>query len=57
MQQCPRCDVTLELGFAIQPNIESGALTILPVAPIQSQDLTLIPVLKCPMCGHSEDIT
>jgi hypothetical protein len=44
-------------GIAIKPNIESNALTIMPVAQISAKELTLIDVFKCPICGHSESKT
>ena len=55
--KCYRCGVTMLDGIAIKPNIESNALTIMPVAQISAKELTLIDVFKCPICGHSESKT
>jgi ribosomal protein S27AE len=55
--RCYRCGTEMVPGVAIRPNMEEHALTIAPVAPITSETLVMVDVLKCPTCGHSEFMT
>ena len=54
--ECKYCKIEMMVGEAIKPAIECDALTIMPVAPIKFEELEVIPVYKCPKCGHSEYI-
>lgn len=53
--RCPRCDVDMVDGIAIDPKREDGAIYLFPKAPLSYVDVDLIVVLKCPKCGHSDD--
>lgn len=53
---CKYCNIPMMVGEAIKPAINCGMLSLVPVAPINFKDLEVIPVHKCPMCGHSEHI-
>ena len=44
------------LGEVIKPAVDYDSRAIVPTAPIKFKDLEVIPVLKCPVCGHSEYI-
>lgn len=52
---CPRCNVEMVDGIAIKPNTEKGAIYICAPGPIKAKDVKLISVLKCPLCGYSDD--
>ena len=53
---CIKCGTELVVGTAIKPAIEYGARSIVPVAPLKAHEVQLIKVMKCPSCGHSEEI-
>lgn len=53
---CKYCNVPMVLGEAIKPAIDCDSRAIVPTAPIKFKDLEVIPVLKCPACGHSEHV-
>lgn len=49
---CPKCNVEMVKGQAIHPNARYFA----PFDKILKHDeVHLIPVLKCPKCGFSDD--
>lgn len=50
---CKRCGVAMTHGVAIKPQYEHNAFYHVP-APIPK--LQMINVLKCPKCGHSENV-
>lgn len=50
---CPRCNIKLVLGKAIEPSVEDGCIYIAPQPDINSETLNLIVVNKCPKCGMS----
>lgn len=51
---CPRCNVLMTLGIAIDPREECCAMHSRVV--IQNADeMELIDVLKCHQCGYSND--
>jgi Zn-finger nucleic acid-binding protein len=52
---CPRCDIEMVPGQAIQPDRKSNVLYIAEPPMINFQTLRLIEVLKCPQCGYSDD--
>ena len=52
--KCKVCGTEMELGKAIKPNIEEGALYVAPPGNITDETLEVIDVWKCPNCGHSE---
>lgn len=52
---CPRCDVEMVVGKAIKPK-DGGLCRVYPLDEVLSADeLEIIPVFKCPKCGHSDD--
>jgi len=53
---CPKCGTEMILGKAIKPDIESNVSFIIRPPMINAETLELINVLKCPACGHSEEI-
>ena len=53
---CPKCGTEMLLGKAIKPDMEANALYICRPPMINSETLELINVLKCPVCGHSEEL-
>ena len=53
---CPKCGTEMLLGTAIKPNTEANALYVIQPQLLNSETLKLIDVLKCPACGHSEEI-
>ena len=53
--KCVRCDIEMELGIAIKPDMEANALYVCPQPMINAETLELIDVLKCPKCGYSDD--
>lgn len=52
---CPRCDVEMVPGIAIDPKREENVLYAFPLRPLAYEDVDLIVVMKCPKCGHSDD--
>lgn len=58
--KCPKCEnVEMVVGKAIctgQSIVYERAIIALPSPPIDSTNIELIDVLKCPKCGHSEYI-
>ena len=52
---CPKCGTEMRLGKAIKPDTEANALYIAPQPMINADTLELISVLKCPVCGYSDD--
>ncbi len=55
MMLCPRCDIEMKWGIAIDPHSDANARYIVPRAPLTIKDIELIDVLKCPKCGYSDD--
>lgn len=54
MMKCPRCDVELDIGIAIDaPNPNVRIFVGSPA--IRNAHKALIYVFKCPKCGHSDD--
>ena len=55
---CKHCLVDMVLGYAIEPNLPEGCLSIAPVGNYDWEQLKtkFIEVWKCPLCGHSEHI-
>lgn len=50
--KCPKCSIEMKWGIAI----DALPLGIVPRANIITADtLKLIDVLKCPICGYSDD--
>ena len=52
---CPKCSTTMVVGVAIRTNC-ANTLYIMAPAPIRANELQLIRCLKCPKCGHSDDL-
>ncbi len=52
---CPRCNVELKLGIAIDPRTDKNTLFYRQQYPLTADELELINVLKCPKCGYSDD--
>lgn len=52
---CPHCKIDMAHGVAIDPKRVDNALYIMPPAPLSWPDVDIIPVWKCPACGHSDD--
>ena len=50
--KCPKCNVEMKWGIAIDPNVQGS---IVPIANKTVDTLKLIDVLKCPKCGYSDD--
>ena len=55
--KCPRCkiEVDMTLGFGI--DYEYKYFGVFSQALLNKDTLTLIDVLKCPKCGHSENLS
>jgi len=55
---CPRCKVEMGRGIGINPTTPDWLKRALggPEVPINNDTLRLDEVLKCPRCGHSEDL-
>lgn len=53
---CSRCGSVMAPGIAIKPAMSLDEISIMPVGPINAQDLRIIRVMKCPDCGHSDYI-
>jgi len=53
--KCPRCNVEMVPGKAIDPAMKSNTLYEIEIPNVTAKTLRLIDVLKCPECGHSED--
>jgi hypothetical protein len=53
---CPKCKVPMVHGLAIKTE-EPCLHVCFPNTPtIEAKDLELIDCLKCPLCGHSEEV-
>lgn len=53
---CPKCNVEMVKGQAIHPKGETNARYFAPFDKIlKHNEVHLIPVLKCPKCGFSDD--
>lgn len=50
---CYRCKNELGIGIAIEPPPNES---LIPWPLSNEKTLKIIKVLKCPSCGHSEDI-
>jgi len=57
---CPKCKTEMKLGKAIQPDMEPADTRAwgyhFDPPMINSETLQLIDVLKCPSCGHSDNM-
>lgn len=53
--KCLKCGIEMLPGIAIKTNTEVNALYIICQPMINAETLELIDVLKCPMCGYSND--
>ncbi len=54
--KCPRCKVEMDIGMAIDAGPSERARAIVWSQHwITAETLKLIPVFKCPECGHSDD--
>lgn len=51
--KCPRCDVEMNVGIAI--NVNGGRYIAPCVNIIDYNSLEIIKCWKCPKCGHSDD--
>lgn len=51
--KCKHCDKIMEYGVALDPRSEENSLSG-PVVHMHWVEVSLIEVLKCPECGHSE---
>lgn len=56
---CPRCNVEMKVGIGINPTKADIAKNSLggPTGLIDHSQLRLDAVWKCPVCGHSADMT
>ena len=54
MMLCPKCNVEMVKGIAIDPERDAYARGIVPQIRYL-KDPQLIDVLKCPKCGYSDD--
>lgn len=52
--KCKVCGAEMDIGLAIDPREEENALYIANPGNINSEDLEITEVWKCPKCGHSE---
>ena len=60
--KCLRCDVEMKPGIAINPKwTDSNVRTICQMRDVHSnmtaEEVEVIECLKCPLCGHSDDLT
>ncbi len=54
--KCPKCDVELDLGKAIDYDDRGNVCTGFGGSIyLKGNQVKLVDVLKCPKCGHSED--
>jgi hypothetical protein len=53
--KCPRCNIDMVIGQAIEPSYDENARYILPPQNITYQTMKIITCFKCPSCGHSDD--
>ena len=51
--KCPRCDIELTNGIAIEPGWPGGCFSGLEA--INADTLEIIDCLKCSRCGYSDD--
>ena len=54
--KCPKCKIKMVIGQAIRSNLEVNTRYLTGKPLINHETLELIDVLKCPTCGHSEQI-
>jgi Zn-finger nucleic acid-binding protein len=52
---CPKCNIEMIMGIAIDPKFDHRAHYIMSVKPLSHDEVDIINVLKCPKCGHSDD--
>lgn len=55
MMRCPRCDVDMILGQAIDAGPDYNRAIVFCQHIINASNLKLIDCFKCPKCGHSDD--
>lgn len=56
--KCPRCDVVMVNGIAIEPAIRDSHSRVMELKKtVTYSELKLIDILKCPICGYSDDGT
>lgn len=54
--KCPKCNVEMVPGKAIEPKIRERSCRVAYIDPTLSPgEVKIIDCLKCPMCGHSDD--
>jgi hypothetical protein len=55
---CKYCKVDMKIGKAIKPLIEGRYRSFAPINQIlKLDDIEVVKCLKCPICGHSEDLS
>lgn len=54
--KCPRCDVEMVSSKAIKPSYETNVRYLVAQPLVNANTLELIDCLKCPVCGHSDDM-
>lgn len=54
--KCPKCKTEMVVGQAIEARSTDNVCTGFGVPMLNKDTLRLIECLKCPECGHSDDL-